>query len=327
VDQLVTDVEKYLMEVTGTKITIEPMNEGDLSYFYIRQYDLYRLNIGNAQFSAAFLLQEDEFTPAQFIKHMQKLPYMELERTCVVAQSLPSYVRKRLIEKGISFVIPYVQMYLPLLGMALRSRYSGKKVSTVERLSPATQVVLISWLIGKIQNLITPLELSKHLFYSAMSMSRALDELETTQIAQAGKQGRERFVSFPEDKKNTWEEALLRLRNPISKKVRVHEYDVNKKNVLLAGITALSTRSMISEPKQAEYALSRDSWKTMVKKGIEEIPVNEPGTCVLQIWCYDPKVLEVKGHVDPFSLYLSLYDEVDERIEMALEEMMEQFLW
>jgi hypothetical protein len=36
--------------------------------------------------------------------------------------------------------------------------------------------------------------------------------------------------------------------------------------------------------------------------------------------------LGVEGYVDPFSLFLSLKDESDERIEMALEEMMEQYL-
>ena len=48
---------------------------------------------------------------------------------------------------------------------------------------------------------------------------------------------------------------------------------------------------------------------------------------MLQIWCYDPKILEVDGCVDPFSLYLSFQNENDERIEMALEEMMEKYSW
>ena len=75
-----------------------------------------------------------------------------------------------------------------------------------------------------------------------------------------------------------------------------------------------------------EYAINRDTWKTMEKKGIEQIPIEEKGTCVLQVWCYEPRIFEVDGHVDPFSLFLSLQNENDERIEMALEEMMEQYL-
>ena len=83
---------------------------------------------------------------------------------------------------------------------------------------------------------------------------------------------------------------------------------------------------MLSEPPYPEYAISRDGWKAMERKGIEKIPVEDSDTCLLQVWCYDPKILKVAECVDPFSLYLSLQDETDERIEMALEKMMEQYL-
>ena len=84
---------------------------------------------------------------------------------------------------------------------------------------------------------------------------------------------------------------------------------------------------MLSEPTYPEYVISRDDWKAMEKMDAEKIPVEESGTCLLQLWCYEPRILLVDGSVDPFSLYLSLQDENDERIEMALEEMMEQYAW
>ncbi len=159
-----------------------------------------------------------------------------------------------------------------------------------------------------------------------MSMSRALNELVSTQVAKVERIGRERVVSFTESHKTVWQKAFPRLRNPVSKIVRISEQDLHRQDVLPAGITALSTLSMLSESTYPEYALSRDVWKVMEKAGVEKIPMEESGTCLLQVWCYDPKVLEVDGHVDPFSLYLSLQDETDERIEMALEEMMERYL-
>ena len=172
----------------------------------------------------------------------------------------------------------------------------------------------------------TPLALSKQLWYSAMTMSRALDELEASKIAQVERFGRERLVTFTVDRNVVWQESLPRLRNPISRTVRILEHELHRQDVLPAGISALSYRSMLNEPNYPEYAISREGWKAMEKVGIDKIPVEESGTCLLQVWCYDPKVLEVDGQVDPFSLYLSLQDENDERIEMALEEMMEQYL-
>lgn len=325
-DQLAKKLEHYLSEVTGLSIAPNPMSGGNLPYFFSRQYALYHLDIGNTAFTAVFLLEEDEFKPAQFIKHMQQVPSLDVDELCVVAETLPTYVRKRLIEKGISFIIPGIQMYLPALGMELRSRSGKKKPSSVERFSPATQVVLIYWLLGRIEASVTPLELSKLLWYSSMTMSRAVDELEASKVAHVERVGRERLVTFAENRKAIWHDVRLRMRNPISNTVRILERDLPRENIVPAGITALSLRSMLSESAYPEYAISRDGWKTIEKTGVDIIPVEEPGTCLLQVWCYDPKVLEVDGCVDPFSLFLSMQHTNDERIEMALEEMMEQYL-
>jgi DNA-binding transcriptional ArsR family regulator len=324
---LAKNLENYLSEVTGLKVMTDAVNRNDLPYFFSRQYALYRLLIGNTLFSAVFLREEDEFKPAQFIKHMRQVSPVNVDELCVVAESLPSYVRRRLIEKGIAFVVPKVQMYLPTLGMELRPRSVRKKLNTVERFSPATQVVLIHWLLGRVKGSLTPLELSQQLGYSAMTMSRALDELEAAKIAQVRRVGRERLVTFPEDRRAAWQDLNPRLRNPVSHTVRIVEHELHRLDALPAGISALSSRSMMNGPTYPEYAISRDVWKAMEKTGIEKIPVEEPGICLLQIWCYDPKILEVEGFVDPFSLYLGLQDENDERVEMALAEMMAQYPW
>ncbi|EFB40206.1 MULTISPECIES: hypothetical protein [Parachlamydia] len=44
----------------------------------------------------------------------------------------------------------------------------------------------------------------------------------------------------------------------------------------------------------------------------------------LEVWNYDPELFAKDGIVDPFSLYLSLQESKDERVEGALEEMMEK---
>ena len=325
-DQLLKNLVIYLSEVTGLDVTVTPMSGNNLPYFLSRQYALYHLTIGGTTFTAAFLQEEADFKPAQFIKHMRQVASVEVDGLCVVAHILPTYVRKRLIEKGISFIIPGVQMYLPALGMELRSRSGRKKPLSVERFSPATQVVLIHWLLGRIDGSVTPLELSKQLYYSAMTMSRAVDELEASKVARVKRVGRERFVTFLDDRQAIWQEMFPKMRNPISHTVRISKHELPEKNVLPAGMTALSSRTMLNESAYPEYAISRDGWKAMEKTGVDIIPIEESGTCLLQVWCYDPKILEADDCVDPFSLFLSLQGTNDERIEMALEKMMEQYL-
>jgi len=260
------------------------------------------------------------------MKHIRQVPTIEPEEVCVVAQFLPAYVRKRLLEKGIPFVIPKVQMYLPRLGIELRARPRRMKPDRMERFRPATQAVLIHQLLGRVHAPVTPLELSKQLRYSAMSMSRALDELGSSGIAQIERVGRERLLSFPEDRKATWQQAIPRLRNPVRRVVRMLESDMHWQGALPAGTTALASQSMLSAPTCPEYAVSNAVWKEIKESGVEIIPLEEPGTCLLQVWSYDPKMLEVDGQVDPFSLYLSLQNEADERIEAALETILERYL-
>jgi hypothetical protein len=47
----------------------------------------------------------------------------------------------------------------------------------------------------------------------------------------------------------------------------------------------------------------------------------------VEVWSYDPKRFAKEGFVDTFSLYLNLRNDQDERIEAALEEMMEKVEW
>jgi len=160
-----------------------------------------------------------------------------------------------------------------------------------------------------------------------MTMSRSVDELVVTKVIQVERAGRERLVTFSENRRAIWEDMLPRLRNPVSKIVRIFKNKLPRENVVAAGISALALRTMLNEPAYSEYAISRDAWKALEKTGIDIIPVEEPGTCLLQVWCYDPKILEIDdGGVDPFSLFLSLQNEHDERIDMALDKMMEQYL-
>ena len=325
-DKLAKNLKEYLAEVTGMNITLRKRDGGNLPYFLTRLYDLSDLTLDATHFIAVFLKQEEEFKPAEFLKHLAQIPGGHEDVVCVVAKTLPSYVRKRMIEKGIAFVIPNVQMYLPHIGMELRSRSGGKRVNKLDRISPATQVVLIYWLLGKINRPVTPLELSKRLFYSTMTMTRALDEMEALEIGKVERIGRERLLTITDEREMVWKHALPRLKSPIRYQKRINEHDLRNQDRLPAGLTALSRQTMLAESGTPEYAVSGDVWKRMEKEGIETIPLEEYGTCVLQVWRYDPGLLEVDGMVDPFSLYLSLQNENDERIEMALEKMMERFL-
>jgi len=315
---------KYLSEVTGLDVNLTTMSADGLPLYLESRYSFSKLSIGRINLTAIFVLQPTGFTPAKFRKQVSKLP-QTTEFTCVVAASLPAYVRKRLIEMGQAFVVPGVQMFLPMLGMELRSRARVEALPATDMLSPASQAVFFYCLQYKEIKVHTPLSLSKALGYSAMSMSRAVSELAATNLADVSREGKERLMRLRGDPVELWQMAQPLLRSPVARAHRIQADELDQA-ALLAGESALSVQTLLGEPIETQYAISKAGWQLLNKAGIEKIPVQEPGTCSVQVWTYDPKLLSTNNVVDPFSLFVSLRETADERIEMALDKLMERYL-
>ena len=61
------------------------------------------------------------------------------------------------------------------------------------------------------------------------------------------------------------------------------------------------------------------------KRKYEVIPPDE-ADIVLQLWRYSPDVLG-DGAIDSLSLALSLREETDERVQMAIDEILRELQW
>ena len=95
-----------------------------------------------------------------------------------------------------------------------------------------------------------------------------------------------------------------------------------------AGLLALAHYSSLAEPTNPVFAVDRKKWKRIqASKNIKILDLAEPDALELEIWSYSPDLFAKSGVVDRFSLYLSLRATDDERVEAALEEMMEQVAW
>ena len=91
-------------------------------------------------------------------------------------------------------------------------------------------------------------------------------------------------------------------------------------------LPALATLTDLAEPAEPVFAVASRHWP----KGPETppaIPTPDTGTCVVELWRYPPDATATHGRVDPLSLYLSLKDAKDERLQLALEGLMEQVAW
>jgi hypothetical protein len=74
--------------------------------------------------------------------------------------------------------------------------------------------------------------------------------------------------------------------------------------------------------------MSREHWTSLRQQGaVTVIPMREPSAVEIEMWSYTPSSYRQPGVVDPLSLYLSLRQPTDERVEQALDHMMESLPW
>ena len=321
------ELERYVHDALGVSVKPAPWRGAHKLPPFLRE----RYRFAQAELlglNALFVIDAnpEEQPPATVRKHMDMLQARQQADLIYVRAQVTAYNRKRLIEQKVPFIVPGNQMYLPMLAIDLREHFRRIR-EEAPTFSPSTQVVVLHALLRDAGQVLIPAELAPQLGYSAMTMTRAFDELETASIAEATVRGRERCLRFNGDRKEIWEKALPFLRSPASKRLFIRRA-TGVEGAMRAGLTALARFSMLAPPEYTTFALSREDWKALRQRHkIIEIPTQDPDASEVEVWWYPPALFAEDGIVDPLSLYLSLKEDHDERTETALEEMMEKFKW
>lgn len=325
-ESLIEKSKKYLDETLGIDIPIAPWKEKKkLPLFLSDTYIFFESSILSVP--CLFMISKDMPSPNTLKKHWEFVT-RTWDVLCVyVFETSSSYERKRLLQSHIPFIVPGNQIFLPDLGLNL-TEYFKQKRKRKQLFSPATQAAILALLTGEKKERFTPSELAVTLGYSSMTMTRVFDELETNDIGKLIHTGRERWWIFKNGKKDLWEQTNSFLRSPIKRREYIKLLPGKKTLKLpLASISALAEVTMLAPPHLPAYAIGLEDYQqTDTPKGFFLSPEDE-ADFELQIWYYNPKLFSKDGSVDPFSLYLSLRDEKDERVEAALEELMENIKW
>lgn len=320
---LIARLKSYLNEALNVSIDVHHWkNSGNLPFSLTDSYEFFKFSIFEQPCLLMVSKESAEITPGLISKH-----YRQVQKSCddciVYAQSsLSSYNRKRLVEHNIPFIIPGNQMYLPHLGIDLREHFRKLHGKTKKPFSPAAQAVVLYALVRQTSENLTSSHLVEKLGYTLMTINRVFAELKAAQIGEFFQEGRERWWTFS-DRRTLWEQATPSLRSPVKKRLWLKSHQLQ----IVAGLTALSHLSLLAPPPLPVFAASMHQWVIWQKLGFKELPSADGADIQLEIWHYDPDLFANNNIVDPFSLYLSLKANQDERIEAALEEMMEKIEW
>lgn len=117
----------------------------------------------------------------------------------------------------IQFIAPNQQIYLPGLGVDWLENHKihQKHCLKNKKIAPSTQAVLLYVLLHHDNHSFIPLELAKALHYTPMTMTRALNELESFHLGQTSRNGKERRIHFSTDLATLWKQKESLMLNPL----------------------------------------------------------------------------------------------------------------
>ncbi len=325
--KIIYQLKQYVQETLGVTVTPQPWEKGSGLPQYLRErYRFFRMDVLGTEYVLMADTGEEEQTPAIIGKHLDQVRSRHHVDLLYVRHAVTSYNRKRLIEQKVPFIVPGNQMYLPMLGIDLREHLKRLREKKLV-FSPSTQALILHALWREETGTVTPAEIAHRLGYSAMTMTRAFDELETAGIGRHSVLGKERHLRFAETGRPLWEKVLSYLNTPVRKRLYVASSMQTGKGCL-AGQSALARYTMLAEPRISVFAFSADEWKVRLQQDkIFQLRLPEPGGFEIELWKYAPAQFAHEGKVDRLSLYLSLSDSTDERVQSALEALLEGMEW
>jgi DNA-binding MarR family transcriptional regulator len=321
------ELECYVHDALGASVKATPWSGAvRLPHFLKERYRFAQGELLGLHALFVIDTNAEEQSPGTVRKHLDMLQTKQPADLIYVRAQVTAYNRKRLIEQKVPFIVPGNQMYLPMLAIDLREHFRRIREET-PTFSPSTQVVVLHALLRDAGQVLIPTEMAQLLGYSAMTMTRAFDELETASLAEVTIRGRERCLRFKGDRREIWEKGQPFLRSPVNKRLFIRRTE-GEEGTIRSGLTALAHYSMLAAPAYTTYALSREDWKALRKRHkIIEVPAQDPDASEIEVWWYPPTLFAEHGIVDPLSLYLSLKADHNERTETALEEMMGKVKW
>ena len=314
---------EYINYQLGLEAKIEKWTEAAKLPVYLRSGRKYFI-LSMMDISCLLIVCDSEsFDLNAFDKHKAKLSEYYSGNIVLSFDRLTSYRRKALIERKISFIVPNSQIYLPFLGIALRERMPAD-APFVDKFSPAMQMVFLLLLYEKAS--MTKTEIADRLSISKMTVSRCANELVSLGLVTVRKEGRSDHVSLSLTGKALYEAALQYIIDPVQKRVYVKSCAAVKR-LPLAGMSALAERTMLNPPDVVCRTVYKRDFADLEDVEIVDAAWTSESYTELELWKYDPKPLMTDGRIDVVSLAASLKGSKDERVEQAIEDLMEDYEW
>ena len=240
----------------------------------------------------------------------------------LVFSKLSDIEKKQLLQARVPFVDFKGNLFFPPLGLVLNA---NDDVATSKELTPSEQLTWIAFLLTKGQKVVDVDMLSQvtglpnSTIYRCLRTFKALDWLNKPN----------KLYTYTASKKELFLKSESYLFNPIKKRLLLPNVDLENiksdSRLLYGGTYALSYLTFLAESDEnSSYVISQRQFNKLSLPLSQHVLEGK----VLEIWRYSPFVSEFwndfkenqdRQFVDPISLYLTLKDDDDPRVEEEIE--------
>ena len=310
---------EYLNKVLGIEVSYEDVEFKHLPNFIVTRYRLKMASMNEKK--VIFLYPKTELEQIEVLKkHIARIQKNENKPIVLVLNKLGFRQKEYLIREKIPFIVEGKQIYLPFMALYLQERCNAERKPR-EEILPSAQMLLLHFIYGGGQELSTS-QAAKDLELTPTSISRASKQLEEMGLLHIKKEGVQRILQSENSPKILFQKAGDKLLNPIKRTVYIPK-ELVRTSLLESGYSALAEYSMLNAPNIKCYATERISqWNDVMTNRLQDSQVQ----VAVEMWRYNPRKLSTRNTVDELSLALALREDTDERVEEAVEEMLNE-LW
>ena len=320
-NEYIKNAATYISSVLSENIVVKPVCKSiqdKLPISIVGNFELYAGQILGKNVLFAFINDGNIITPVQTKKQLDMIQRKTGMVTILVPRYLYSYNVSRLIVQKVNFVIPNKQMFIPSLLLDLTIVNIANEESKNDTITPLTQCLLLYHLETESLSGRTSYELADKLSVSYASINRALRWLVSKDLIKL--EGvKTKTLQIDLSDRELWNKALPLLVSPIE---QLYYTDALLDGQTISGVNALSSYTMLNEESRQCCAVSKKDFKALKIIADKQFGQNE-----IQVWKYNPRMLSSTGVVDKLSLYLSLKDNEDERIQIELERLINEIPW
>jgi len=315
-----------IISILGVQTELIPMQRDKLrginADMFLR-FSFYTMEFNNQSLCVIHAKnKQDSLTPLKYKQITKQAEIFVGMPVVVILDSLTYYERERLINQGVYFIISDKYAFLPSLIVNVQAKKKDKNPS---KLTPVAQYVLLYYLLSKESKEEYTIKDLEHIMpYNYVALARAVANLEDCKLCSTEIKDNTgiKHIRFGDSKRELWTKAQSYLSSPVKKVLYCDA--IPEGDFSISGVNALSQYSHLNS-EQYETRAIWDKLFNLLGAQYNEVE----GLNKIEIWKYPTTMPFLSNHnvVDKLSLYLSMKDEPDARIEKELEIIIEEMKW